>query len=283
MCNPNKSKSSSYDNSPCDGCYLNNLTVYNTRTGKSFKPHCRSYTCVKHGWKHQNRLRDALIKELESWDRIRFWTFSLSSRVAETKEEHSKILSKIWRYFVTELRRNNVLSAYEKEVKYIRISEAHRSGYVHFHACFDRYIHRSKIDALWKRATEVICKSSEHLSTSFVKGIKSVRNAAYYITKYVTKQAHRKIKYSNLYSTCGKIVLFNKIRKEDAYAVYDSARDLWLGLHDPSPLLVDNSKHHHNLYSRNNQLFEIRLGIETNIEKIDPFLNVFTTTQTQQE
>lgn len=282
MCLTSK-KSIPYDNSPCSHCYLNNLEIYNTRTGKSYNPHCRSYTCEKHGWKHQNRLRDALIKELEKWDRIRFWTFSLSSRVAKSKEDHSKILSKIWRYFVTELRRNNVLSASEKQVKYIRISEAHKSGYIHFHACFDRYIHRSKIDALWKRATEVICKSNEHLSTSYVKGIKSVKNAAVYITKYVTKQANKRIKYSNLYSTSGKIVLFEKVVKEDAYAVYDKKRDLWLGLRDPRPLLVSNIKDHHNYSQKQSEMFVNIHGIETNLKEFNKYLNILTTTDKQQE
>ena len=234
-----------YDKSPCKGCYLNYLTVYNTRTGKSHKPICKSYKCEKHGWRHANRLRKALGAVLESWKNIAFWNFTLSNKVGESKEDHSKILSKIWRYFVTELRRNKLFSNRETETQYIRVTEMHKSGFIHFHAFFDRYIHHSKIIAIWRRATEVVTGRSEKLSGAYVVGNRRASAVTNYVVKYVTKQANLRIKYANLYSTSGTIILFDQTKAIDAYAVWDSKRKIWLGLRPPHHLLVAHIEHHH--------------------------------------
>lgn len=256
-------KKKPYDNSPCEGCYLNYLTVYNTRTGKSHKPHCKSYSCEKHGWKHAKRLQEAIEATVSEWDKIRFWTFTLSSKLFNAPEEHSKCLSKIWRYFVTELRRNKILSESDRKVDYIRVSEMHKSGYIHFHCFFNRYIHFSKIYALWLRATEVVLGRSDKVSGCYVVGNRNAKTVAKYVSKYVTKLAKQKIKYANLYSTSGNITLFGDPRPKDAYAVYDSKRKIWLGLRVPLPLLVSEIEHHHTILRNEAQLFKHILGSET--------------------
>lgn len=259
-------KKQPYDHSPCDGCYLNYLTVYRTTDGKVHKPHCRSYSCEKHGWKHAKRLQEAIESVVSGWDKIRFWTFTLSSKLFNSKEEHSKTLSKIWRYFVTELRRNQILSPADQQVDYIRVSEVHKSGYIHFHCFFNRYIHFSKIYALWLRATEVVLERSDKISGCYVVGNRNAKTVAKYVSKYVTKLAKQKIKYANLYSTSGNVTLFGDPSPENAYAVYDSKRKTWLGLRSLRPLLVNNIEDRHTLLRNEAQLFRNILGSETIFE-----------------
>jgi len=258
-----RDKKKPYDHSPCDGCYLNHIRVHRTSDGKLIKPKCKSYSCEKHGWMHAKRLQEAIQQKVESWQKVRFWTFTLTNRLSKTPEEHSKSLSKSWRYFVTELRRNKLLSERERNVSYIKVSESHKSGYLHYHVFFSEYIHYSKIKALWEYATSTVFDYLGKLGSVDVRGNLDAKTCSKYVTKYVVKQAKRKLKYANLYSCSGNEALFEKVEKTEHYAVYHIRLRKWVGLRDPRPCLDNSSKDRHKLSA--DELFEMSIS-----EKMHP-------------
>lgn len=267
---PNRSERSSDKEKPvCNNTYLKYLTVYNTTTGESFKPKCKSYSCPKHGWIKGKELAQAIESEIKNWDKVRFWTFTLSTKVADSPESHSKLLSKCWRYFITEIRRNTLLTKSEQELSYVKVSESHQSGYLHYHVFFSKYVHFSKIYALWVDACMKVCNSSNKISGCFVVGNRKAEVVAKYVVKYVLKESAKKLKYVNLYSVSGDVKLNMTNKPEESYAVYDSMRKLWLGLRIPRPLLVSKLEHRHkqsaeiSKLSKNIQEIEFELKIQS--------------------
>lgn len=250
-----------YDNTPCEGCYLNYIYAFNSRNGDLYRPTCLSYTCKKHSWKKKAMLKEGILRIVKEWDRVRFWTFTVTNRFHESKVEHSKALQKIWHRFVTDLRRLKSLTDYERKVQYIKVSEPHKSGYLHFHAFFDRYISQYKIKRLWENACKAALQSNARLGSCFVVGERSPNQAAYYVVKYATKTAEAKVKGWNLYSCSGNIAVFEKRVKKEVYVVWDSKRRIWLGLREPRPLLVNNSKHHHRFHEGKRELFRKMIDI----------------------
>lgn len=100
-----------YDWTPCEGCYCNKITVFDVENGKSFKPICKSYKCEKHGWMQQKRLQKALEEHFSKFKYIRMWTFTMTNRVFVDDYQHYFTLTRVWKRFITELRRNKVFSA----------------------------------------------------------------------------------------------------------------------------------------------------------------------------
>lgn len=218
-------------------CYCSKLVCYDVDSGKRFPLSCRSYTCSEHGRNNQGRLRAALQKYLESWDQIRFWTFTLSSKAEISPEKHIVMLNKVWRYFITELRRNKVCTVGEKNTQFIRFVEPHKSGYFHFHAVFDRYIQWSKINTLWCHAVAVVTGSAAHLGGCFVKGINNAKNTAFYIVKYVTKSSGRLPRGFRIWSRSARVALFPKKPSGRTYVIYNPMSDTWIGVLPEVPLL----------------------------------------------
>src|SRR5690606_19869811 len=106
-----------YDNTPCDGCYLHNVRVIDKKTGEDWTPVCKSYKCEKHGWIHTKRLEQAPENYLKTFKHVRFWTFTLSSRNFDNPVTHARALSKVWRYFITEMRRSKLLTPAERNIQ----------------------------------------------------------------------------------------------------------------------------------------------------------------------
>lgn len=236
---------SSYDHTPCEGCYLNHIRVYNTKTGQKVQPKCKSYKCEKHGWMQSEKLKEAIERRVKSWEKVRFWTFTLSSKYFKNEKEHSKALSHSWRYFVTELRRNKILNEKQRAVQYIRVSEPHKSGYFHFHVFFSQYIHFNSIRSIWEWATRTATKLEGKLGSVDVRGNINAKATAKYVAKYVVKTANNLIKGQNLYSCSGNEALFEKVEKTESYAVYHVKLDKWVGLRGMRPCLDINTKLHH--------------------------------------
>jgi len=193
----------------------------------------------------ENELKEAIERRVKSWEKVRFWTFTLTSKYFKNKDEHRKALSEIWRYFVTELRRNKILNEKQRNVQYIRVSEPHKSGYFHFHVFFSEYIHFNSIKQIWEWACNSATKLPGKLGSVDVRGNIKANTCAKYVVKYVVKTAHSMAKGQNLYSCSGNEALFEKVEKTESYAVYHVKLGKWVGLKDERPCLDINTKLHH--------------------------------------
>ena len=219
-------------------CYCNHLIVYDTKTGSSFTPKCKSYICPEHGAFNRGRLRRALYNHIKRWDHIRLWTFTLSSNSSETPVSHLQDLNQIWRYFTTYLRRFKYLSKSERGLQYIRFAEQHSSGYWHFHCLFDRYIDYHKVRMIWERAVTAVTDSAGDRSGVNVKHMMNAKNAAFYVVKYVSKATGVMYKGSKTWTRSSRFGIFPKRDQSKSYAIYNCLTREWYGLRDPIPLLV---------------------------------------------
>ena len=225
-----------YDWTPCDGCYSNHIMAYNTTTGEYFRPVCKSYKCEKHGWRHAKRLEEALKKYFGNFTNIRLWTFTLSSRIANDKETHAKILSKCWRYFITEVRRSRILNKNERNIQYVKVAEPHKSGYFHYHILVDQYIAFNKMLVLWESAIESVLKIRGKYGHVNVKGSKTANSAAKYVAKYVVKSAKYGMKHMKLWTKSARVSIFETKESPYVYAVYHELTKVWKGLVPEKPL-----------------------------------------------
>lgn len=218
-------------------CYCSNLVCYNVDTGDYFPLKCRSYTCPEHGKYNQAQLRKHFHEYFKTWDMIRFWTFTLSNKIGKDPAGHLKLLQEVWRYFITELRRNRVCNQQDKKTEYVKVVEPHKSGFFHFHVLFDRFVKRSKIVTLWEYAIETVTGVSGSSGGVHVKGFFCAQKAAYYVVKYVSKSSGHVPKGSRTWSKSNRIAIFPKRVKSGEYVIYDRRTGDWLGCHDPLPLL----------------------------------------------
>jgi len=219
-----------YDWTPCQGCYNNYLTVFNTDTGKSFKPVCKSYTCTKHGWMQKVKLQKALQKHFEEYDHVRMWTFSITTRMSADPFQHYKSLTLVWQRFITELRRNKLFTVQERDLQYVRVAEQFQSGYWHFHLMVDRWLNQDVAQVIWEHCAREELGCSGHTGQCNVVGTKSAKDAAYYVAKYVTKSALLAYKRQKLWTKSSKISIYPPKDKTQTFVTWDSRRAIWIGL-----------------------------------------------------
>jgi len=166
------------------------------------------------------------------------WTFTLSSKSFENDFEHRKALSEVWRYFITYLRRANVLTVSQRQVQYIRFSEPHQSGYFHFHCLVDRYLPYYSVMALWSQAVQTVTKLEGDRGGCHVSGIGNCKTASYYVVKYVTKSAASSHSGFRIWTKSNKVALFKKLLNSGIFIAYNRLTKQWYGCHSAEPLLV---------------------------------------------
>lgn len=64
-----------------------------------------------------------------------------------------------------------------------------KAGYPHYHVLFDRYLPVSILANHWRHAINIVCHSLGYNGSVNAKGIKTHKNAASYVVKYVLKTA----------------------------------------------------------------------------------------------
>ena len=227
-------------------CYCENITIFNTITGEHFIPNCKSYICPRCGKRNRGRLFRAVKNYIQDWDIIRMWTFTLSSKYFVNEYEHRKALSEVWRYFITYLRRANVLTRSQQKVQYIRFSEPHQSGYFHFHCLVDLYLPYYAVAALWSQAVSTVCDIPGDRGGCFVRGIGNYKNAAFYVVKYVTKSASCSHAGFRIWTKSSKVALFKKLLHSGVFIAYNRLTKQWYGCHSSEPLLVLYNSQRHN-------------------------------------
>ena len=113
------------------------------------------------------RISGRLREMIEVYDLSRFWTFTFFAEIPE----HLRM--ELWHTFMMALRKHH------PGLQYFLIKEPHpKSGRIHFHVLFDRYVDWHLVQRLWEQAK---CGKVVHVEKIDRCGIER------YITKYMTK------------------------------------------------------------------------------------------------
>lgn len=199
----------------CRGKFL-----FNFDTGEVKEARCKAYICSVCGdWK-KYELKKAIEKFIESWDRVRLWTFTFSSHVfyKMNVQERMKLASKVWKTFRDLCRSSGILQNTEKNFQYVKFVELQENGSPHFHALVDRFVFQPKLNRIWQRAIQVHTNytgTPGNANVSKNDNTISKKTAAKYVIKYITKQ----IENSDLnflfrrWSKSGKGTMFAKREK----------------------------------------------------------------------
>jgi len=217
---------------PCFNSFSKRNIYYDVAKGEKYRIPCTTYGCKKHGWKRKKRLVDALTNWLSKLSHIRFWTFTVSSKIAESSSLFNELFVKIWHRFITELRRTKLLSEKQRKVDYVKVYELHKSGKLHVHLFFSDYLPRQIIERLWDYSIRKVTKFDEFAETdfpshkvklgnTFVKGMKSAKFGANYVAKYVVKMAQYKNSIVRSWSKSSKVSIFPSGKKNEFMVVVE--------------------------------------------------------------
>lgn len=222
------------------------LVIYDTVNKYGFNVQCNSYKCEYCGPRKALKLRTALEKYLSGWEWIRLFTFTLTSRYTTDTKLHYNILCEAFRRFTTELRRKNMFSTKQKKFSYIRVMEAHKSGYFHFHCFFSEYFEVKAIYPLWNKICKDVLDFYSQTNNDYTvfkknqlyenekkgkpygwvdaKGTKDKEFGAFYVTKYVMKSAKVLTGHSKKYTKSRDICLFPKSYGPSQFALVNLRR-----------------------------------------------------------
>ncbi|MFA7295472.1 MAG: hypothetical protein WC042_02435 [Candidatus Paceibacterota bacterium] len=191
-------------------CEKPHLYFQNEKTLEKIPVRCNTYGCPDCGPIKAYKLKKALTIFLSKWKNIRFWTFTLKSVDGMSVEAHWKILSECWRRFTTYMRRNKSIKEQQRKFDYIKVFEAHESGFLHIHAFFSEYLPYKIVQQVWESICQEVMGISTHCGQSFVKGLCYPAVAAKYVSKYVLKLAQSMHSSIRRYSKSSRVCLFPK-------------------------------------------------------------------------
>lgn len=192
---------------------LKNYYAVNIDTAQAHELHCKAYHCQECGPKKAYKLQQALQKYLENWSQIRFWTFTLAKSDQEDVLTHYKKLSECWRRFCTYIRRNKGLKERQRNFKYIKVVEQHKSGALHLHVFVSDYLPYEVVQNIWEELCKWATGHDVHSGQAWVKILPNAKVGAKYITKYVTKLTCDLYENIRRYSKSKCIVLFFNAQK----------------------------------------------------------------------
>lgn len=172
----------------CNCVRAKNIRLVSHVSGKVHFVRCKTYKCESCGNAKKIKIQQKLQEFLDTCDYIRMWTFTISSKFSSL-EENAKLWSIAWRRFVTELRRCDELNVVQKRVSYFRVAEIHKSGYIHYHVCLNKFLPVQVVRALWRRC--VAYALGYYPQNAFanvnIKLITESKTAAKYVSKYLEK------------------------------------------------------------------------------------------------
>lgn len=172
----------------CECVRAKSVRLVSHVTGKVHFVRCKTYKCTSCGTAKKIKIQQKLQEFLDTCDYVRMWTFTISSKFSSL-EENAKLWSVAWRRFVTELRRCDELNAVQKKVSYFRVAEIHKSGYIHYHVCLNKFLPVGIIRALWRKC--VAYALGYYPQNAFanvnIKLITESKTAAKYVSKYLEK------------------------------------------------------------------------------------------------
>lgn len=227
-----------YETQVCNNSFIDRIVLYNSDTKKYFQPKCKSYSCPKHGFIQRQRLEKGIKKWLDGHKIIRFWTFTMRSDKTKTNEQNNEIFKKAWHRFITELRRNKMLTKKERSLQYVKVYELHKTGILHVHLFSTVYIHWVKLQSLWDYALGAQQNKTGKLGNVNVKGMTNSGRAAKYISKYVTKMAIQKEVKVRSWSKSGKVAIFDKRVSSGNWHIIRKDSVDYIHLKNGEPILV---------------------------------------------
>lgn len=209
----------------------------NTETGEVHPISCKCYSCDVCGRIKRRKLFCALRDWLSQFDKVRMWTFTITTRYANGMLEHRKQLSECWHHFSRELRRCKLLDARQRNLQYVKVTEFHnaidsrtnerkRVQGSHYHVFFSEYVNWHIINAVWEQSCSVVFAKYELVEPpthqrAIVQGHVNVRahslsaaQAAGYVVKYVLKQIVDSSARIRRWSKSSKVSLFTKSVRE---------------------------------------------------------------------
>lgn len=201
----------------CSNCFSSKIALYNPKTQKIIKPHCRTYTCPDHGWKKAKELAEGIEKWLSQFERVRMFTFTIRNTGEFKNETFNYLFAKVWHRFIVELRRSKVLTKKQRNVQYIKVYELHKVGTLHVHALMSEYFHWATIQTIWQKAIRTYFNIKGKSGNVNVKGSRSAKGGAKYVSKYVTKMAKQGLLRVRSWSKSGKVAIFKKRIKTDVW------------------------------------------------------------------
>lgn len=191
-------------------CEKKHIYFQNTKTLEKIPVKCNTYGCPDCGPIKAWKLKKALTVFLSKWKNIRFWTFTLKHEATMSVEAHWKILSECWRRFTTYMRRNKSIKEQQRKFDYVKVFEAHESGYLHIHAFMSEYLPYKIVQQVWESICQEVMGDKSHCGQSFVKGLCFPAVAARYVSKYVLKLAQSMHACVRRYSKSSRVCLFPK-------------------------------------------------------------------------
>lgn len=144
------------------------------------------------------------------------WTFTYRHSIFKDKGDCYANTSKIWKYFITYLRRSQLLSRVQAKSIYIKVLELHKSGFIHYHVLFSTYLPVHVIRAMWQKAINIVMGSvGWNGNVNISKKPISKSSAGRYIAKYVTKAAQDLTVNLRLWSKSEKVKIFEVHKSSD--------------------------------------------------------------------
>lgn len=168
-------------------------------TGKSFPARCGTWACPVCGNQKKRRLIAATIQAFSQQKFLALWTFTLSSDLGWTVDEHALVMRGAWRRLVIKVRQKWWGRISTANLKFFRVVEQHKSGHVHFHVMMNQFLNKERMKLLWMlcviREAEALGLSipydrkicDANVAKSRNHGRPSPKAIACYVAKYVTK------------------------------------------------------------------------------------------------
>ena len=234
----------------------NGWHVVNFNDGRSYQLNCNSYSCPECGPRKVKKLRKALTEYLQNWDKIRFWTFTLSSSSFTSQWSHLCILREAWQRLVTYLHRSYAITRSQRNFNYVKVFEPHKSGFFHLHCFLNVYLPWKVVNNIWENICKELLKTESHCAGSYVENCPNAKFAAFYVSKYVLKSAQEISYYFSRYSTSRNIKLFPVRKSVAGWCVLNFKNDVLkqmykFGFYSPALLELFNT---HTSTETNHQL-----------------------------
>lgn len=232
-----------YESQNCNNSYIDKIVLYNSETKKWFKPKCKSYSCPKHGFIQRERLAKAIEQWLRGHNIIRFWTFTARFDNSKPMAPQNESYRLAWKYFITELRRNKLLSKKQRKLDYVKVYEVHKLGGLHVHLFSTEFVHWSVLQTIWEKCLSRYFPASKKLGNVNTKAHLTPVKASLYIAKYVTKFSLQTDIKIRAWSKSSKVSLFPKVLKSgNWYLIRKDSLD-FIRLQNGEPILVGITPH----------------------------------------
>lgn len=175
------------------------LYIVNKKSGEMFPASCKTYSCTHCGEKQKQRLFKFLYKYVQTFEHVTMFTFTFRASLFEnyTQQEKVKLSSECWRRFLIYFKRNKNTTNKTKNFKYVKVTEFHLSGNVHYHAIIDRFFPLSVANySFWQAINSVFHTTGKHGNIDMSRSSGNQKMCVKYLVKYVSKGA--KLAMSNL-------------------------------------------------------------------------------------